>query len=178
MEGRKWRTAYSDPANTNRVGLDDAVWPGVFERMEQFIRDVNLTPDVPELDYDPVIQMYANGEAAMIGGSSARVQEFLNQGIDTVPLPYFGQDGEQWLMTTPYLQVALNRDLEKDEARREKTMRVLTSRKEYSNIFRSEGGNEAYSVMAGTLQGLYGSDVLIATGNSFTGSVLQADYTL
>ena len=31
--------------------------------------------------------------------------------------------------------------------------------------------------MAGTLRGLYGSDVLIATGNSFTGSVFQADYT-
>lgn len=54
---------------------------------------------------------------------------------------------------------------------------VLTSRKAYSNIFHSKGGNEAYSVMAGTLRGLYGSDVLIATGNSFTGSVLQADYT-
>ena len=25
-EGRKWRTAYSDPASTVRVGLDDAVW--------------------------------------------------------------------------------------------------------------------------------------------------------
>ena len=27
-EGRRWRTAYSDPASTARVGLDDAVWPG------------------------------------------------------------------------------------------------------------------------------------------------------
>ena len=27
-EGRKWRTAYSDPASTARVGLDDVVWPG------------------------------------------------------------------------------------------------------------------------------------------------------
>ena len=50
IEGYKWRTAYSDPASTDRVGLDDTVWPGVFERMEQFIKDVNLTPDVLELD--------------------------------------------------------------------------------------------------------------------------------
>lgn len=272
MEGRMWRTAYSDPASTDHVGLDDTVWPEAFERMEQFIQDVNLTPDVLELGYTPVINMYTNGEAAMISGSSARVPEFRNQGIDTVLLPYFGQDGEQWLMTTPYLQVALNRDLEKDEARREKAMKVLdemisvggqtllptgqdvlsysqdvgihltdcmenlrplieqnhmyiriasndffavsqdvvskmiageynakqayeafdaalrqpgddsaevvlTSQKGYSNIFHSKGGNEAYSVMAGTLRGVYGSDVLIATGNSFTGSVFQADYT-
>ncbi|MGN0619960.1 MAG: extracellular solute-binding protein [Ruminiclostridium sp.] len=272
MEGRKWRTAYSDPASTERVGLDDAVWPGVFERLEKFIKDVNLTPDVLQLDYTPVINMFANGEAAMISGSSARVLDFRNQGIDTVLLPYFGQNGEQWLMTTPYLQVALNRSLEKDEARRKKAMQVLdvmiseegqtvlangqdvlsyskdvgihltehlsnlkplieqnhmyiriasndffavskdvvskmisgeynaqqayeafdaglrqprdssaevvlTSQEGYSNIFHSNGGNEAYSVMANTLRGCYGSDVLIATGNSFTGSVLQADYT-
>lgn len=35
----------------------------------------------------------------------------------------------------------------------------------------------AYSVMANTLRGIYGSDVLIATGNSFTGNVLKAGYT-
>ena len=272
LEGRRWRTAYSDPANTERVGLDDVVWPGVFARMEQFIQDVNLTPDVLQLDYTPVINMFAKGEVAMITGSSARVLEFMNQGIDTVLLPYFGQNGEQWLMTTPYLQVALNRDLEQDKARREKAMKVLdvmiseegqtvlangqdvlsysqdvgirltdhlsnlkplieqnhmyiriasndffaiskdvvskmisgeydaqqayeafdaqlrqpkepsaetvlSSPKGYSNIFHSKGGSEAYSVMANTLRGVYGSDVLIATGNSFTGAVLQADYT-
>ena len=33
VDGRKWRTAYSDPANTTRVGLDDTIWPGAFERM-------------------------------------------------------------------------------------------------------------------------------------------------
>lgn len=271
-EGSEWRTAYSDPASTDQVGLDDTVWPGVFERMEQFIEDADLTPDVLELDYNPVIRMFANGEAAMISGSSARVLEFQNQGIDTVLLPYFGQDGEQWLMTTPYLQVALNRDLEKDEARREMALKVLdvmiseegqtvlangqdvltysqdagihltehlsnikplikqnhmyiriasndffavskdvvskmiageydakqayetfdaqlcepkdtsedivlTSEKSYSNIFYSRGGNEAYSVMANTLRSCYGSDVLLATGNSFTGSVFQAGYT-
>ena len=254
------------------MGLDDAVWPGAFERMEQFIRDVNLTPDVLNLDYNPVIKMFTEGKAATITGSSARVLEFLNQGIDTVLLPYFGQDGEQWLMTTPYLQVALNRDLEKDKARREKAMRVLDvmlseegqtvlangqdvlsysqdvrihltdhlsnlrplieqnhmyiriasndffsiskdvvsrmiageydaqqayeafdaqlrapkapdsevvlrSGEGYSATFHKKGGSAAYSVMANTLRGIYGSDVLLATGNSFTGCVLQADYT-
>lgn len=54
---------------------------------------------------------------------------------------------------------------------------VLTSGESYSNIFHSKGGSEAYSVMANSLRMVYGSDVLIATGNSFTGTVLQADYT-
>ena len=272
-EGRKWRTAYSDPANTEKVGLDDVVWPKAFERMNQFIQDTNLGPDDLNMTYDDVVDMYQNGEIAMYFGTSAAVKMFQDQGIDTAFLPFFEENGEKWLMTTPYFQVALNRDLEQDEARKEKAMKVLnvmlsdegqnkiisegqdllnysqnvtlklteylqdvkpvieenhmyiriasndffaiskdvvskmisgnydaeqayqafdaqllddenvsddvvlSSSKSYSNYFHSEGGNESYSVMANTLRDIYGTDVLLATGNSFTGSVLKADYT-
>ena len=54
---------------------------------------------------------------------------------------------------------------------------VLSSGKSYSNVFHANGGNASFSVMANTLRGVYGTDVLLATANSFTGSVLQADYT-
>ena len=53
---------------------------------------------------------------------------------------------------------------------------VLTSGKSYSNVFHKNGGSASFSVMANTLRGVYGTDVLIAAANSFTGSVLQADY--
>ena len=43
MEGRKWRTAYSDPDNTKKEGLDSTVWPEAFERMDQFIHDTGLS---------------------------------------------------------------------------------------------------------------------------------------
>ena len=273
-EGRKWRTAYSDPASTVRVGLDDAVWPGAFERMEQFIQETHLTADDLALTYDDVTGMFRNGEVAMYFGSSAGVKMFQDEGIDTIFMPFFCQNGEKWIMTTPYFQVALNRDLEQDTARREKAMKVLnvmlsedaqnrivadgqdvlsysqnvplrlteymkdvrdvveenhmyiriasndffavskdvvsrmiageytakqayrafnaqllaeeepaadetvlTSGKSYSNVFHANGGNAAFSVMANTLRGVYGTDVLLATANSFTGSVLKADYT-
>lgn len=273
-EGRKWRTAYSDPASTVRVGLDDAVWPGAFERMAQFIQDTHLTADDLALNYDDVTGMFRNGEVAMYFGSSAGVKMFQDEGIDTIFMPFFSQNGEKWIMTTPYFQVALNRDLEQDAARREKAMKVLnvmlsedaqnrivadgqdvlsysqnvplrlteymkdvrdvveenhmyiriasndffaiskdvvskmiagkytakqayrafnaqllaeeepavdepvlTSGQSYSNVFHANGGNAAFSVMANTLRGVYGTDVLLATANSFTGSVLKADYT-
>ena len=272
-DGRKWRTAYSDPASTARVGLDDTVWPGAFERMAQFIRDTHLTADDLALNYGDVTGMFRNGEAAMYFGSSAGVKMFRDEGIDTIFLPFFSQNGEKWIMTTPYFQVALNRDLEQDTARREKAMKVLnvmlseeaqsrivadgqdllsysqnvplrlteymkdvrnvveenhmyiriasndffavskdvvskmiageytaqqayrafnaqllaeetpaddeivlTSGKSYSNVFHANGGSASFSVMANTLRGVYGTDVLLATANSFTGSVLQADY--
>ena len=110
-EGRKWRTAYSDPASTARVGLDDTVWPGAFERMAQFIQDTHLTADDLENTYDDVTGMFRNGEAAMYFGSSAGVKVFQDEGIDTTFLPFFSQNGEKWIMTTPYFQIALNRDL-------------------------------------------------------------------
>ena len=272
-DGRKWRTAYSDPASTERVGLDDTVWPGAFERMAQFIQDTHLTADDLALNYDDVTGMFRNGEVAMYFGSSAGVKMFRDEGIDTIFLPFFSQNGEKWIMTTPYFQIALNRDLEQDNARREKAMKVLnvmlseeaqsrivadgqdllsysqnvplrlteymkdvrdvveenhmyiriasndffavskdvvskmivgeytaqqayrafnaqllaeetpaddeivlTSGKSYSNVFHANGGSASFSVMANTLRGVYGTDVLLATANSFTGSVLQADY--
>ena len=273
-DGRKWRTAYSDPANDTRVGLDDTVWPGGFERMEQFIQDTGLTAADLKLNYDDVTEMFGNGQLAMYFGSSAGVKMFQEQGIDATFLPLFSQNGEKWLMTTPYFQVALNRDLEQDNARREKAMQVLhvmlsedaqaqilaegqdllsysqsvnyhltdtmkdvrsvvdenhmyiriasndffaisqdvvskmitgeydaaqayrafnasllaeetpntgdivlKNENAYSNVFHKNGGNASFSVMANTLRGLYGTDVLVAAANSFTGSVLKADYT-
>lgn len=272
-EGRKWRAAYSDPANTEKVGLDDTVWPTAFKNFEQFIRDTGLNAADLTLNYDDIMARMRGGELAMFFGTSANVKILQDEGIDTTFLPFFGQDGQQWLMTTPYFQVALNRELEQDSARRDKAMQVLhvmlseeaqnrivydgqdilsysqnvslrltdyledvrpvveqnhmyiriasndffsiskdvvsrmiageytaeqayqafnaqlladnpapdaavlTSDKGYSNVFHADGGNAGFSVMANTLRGVYDTDVLIAAANSFTGSVLAADYT-
>lgn len=270
--GVKWRTAYSDPADTTRVGLDETVWPQVFARMEQFITDTGLNRSDLENNYDAIAELFANEQLAMYFGNSAGVQQYRDQGLDTVFMPFFNDNGEKWLMTTPYFQIALNRELENDEARRNKAMRVLkvmmsadaqnlvcagqdtlsysqdvplrftdalsevrpvveenhmyiriasndffavsqevvskmiageydaaqayrafndlliekepapdetvlTVQKGYSSIFHKKGGNASYSAMANTMRGIYGTDVLIAAANSFTGSVRQAEYT-
>ena len=272
-DGRRWRTTYSDPDHTVKEGLDNTVWPAAFERMERFIRDTGLNRDDLDLNYDNVVELFKSGKLAMYFGSSSGVKMFQDQGIHTTFLPFFQENGEKWLMTTPYFQVALNRDLAQDETRRKKAMKVLDtmlsedaqnqilydgqdllsysqnvdihlteylkdvkpvieenhmyiriasndffsiskdvvskmiageydagqayqsfntqllneqtisegilldSQKFYSNRFHTSGGNAAYSVMANTLRGVYGTDVLIATGNSFTGNVLKAGYT-
>lgn len=208
----------------------------------------------------------------MFFGSAMNVQMLRDQGMDTIFQPFFNQDGEQWLMTTPYFNVALSKTLDQDATRREKAIKVLnvmlspeaqnivcnrqdtlsysqevplrftealqdvrpvveenhmyiriasndffaisqdvvskmirgeydaqtayrafdaqmrapksaardivlTSDKGYSNFFHADGGNASFSAMAHSLRTCYGSDVLIATANSFTGSVLKAKYT-
>ena len=127
VDGRKWRTTYSAPDNTKREGLDSTVWPEAFERMEQFIQDTGLSQDDLDMNYDDVVEMYKSGKLAMYFGSSAGVKMFQDQGINTTFLPFFQQNGEKWLMTTPYFQIALNRDLTKDETRRQKAMKVLNT---------------------------------------------------
>lgn len=126
-DGRKWRTGYSDPDNTKIEGLDRTVWPEAFERMEQFIRDTGLSRDDLDMDYDAVRDMFKSGKLAMYFGSSADVKMMQEQGINTTFLPFFQENGEKWIMTTPYFQVALNRDLSKDDTRRKKAMKILST---------------------------------------------------
>ncbi len=270
--GRAWRRAYSQPENTGAMGLDKEVWPGAFERMERFIKDTGLTARDAEYGYTEVTELFGEGKLAMYFGSSAGVKFFRDQGLDTVFLPVFGEGGGGWLVTTPYFQVALNKDLEQDSSRRELAMRVLrvmmsqeaqniicdgqdtlsysqnvelkltenlkearpyveenrmfirvasneffnasmevipkmlswalnaqeayvafdgslrgmatlesplalTLPDSYSNFTHSEDGNPSYSFMANTLRGIYGTDVLLATSNSFTGCALAGAYT-
>ncbi|MGN0733634.1 MAG: carbohydrate ABC transporter substrate-binding protein, partial [Emergencia sp.] len=124
MEGRMWRNSYEDPS-TDITGLDNTVWPGAFERMEQFIKDTKIVPEDLELSYDPVINMFTEGKAAIIRSGGSNVVAFQNNNVDAVFLPYFGQDGEQWLLTYPAFQVALNKNLEQDKTRQEKALQVL-----------------------------------------------------
>lgn len=120
-----WRSSYEDPSE-NTVGLDDTIWPAAFERMEQFIKDANIQPGDIELSYDPVIKMFTEGQAAVIRSGGPNTVAFNKNNVNAVFLPYFGQDGEQWLLTYPAFQVALNKDLENDKSRQEKALQVLS----------------------------------------------------
>ena len=125
MEGQIWRSLYEDPYEEEN-GLDSVIWPEAFERMERFIRDARVQPEDVELSYSTNIRMFREGEAAIIRASGANVAAFREQdGINAVMLPYFGENGEQWLLTYPAFQVALNRDLENDRTRRDQALRVL-----------------------------------------------------
>lgn len=135
MEGLSWRQAYEDP--TNKLdGLDTLVWPGVFERMEQFIKDTGIREEDLDISFNPLWEMFTEGKAAMIRSTGAFVTLYRKEGkVDPVFLPYFGQDGEQWILTYPSFQVALNKDLEKNEGKKEQALKVLQV------MFSEEGQN-------------------------------------
>ena len=128
-EGQLWRQAYESAGDKKGVGLDKKVWPLAFQRMEAFIRDAYVVPSDDNMGYVAMDELFVAGKAAMtrLTGNVA-LEHIERYGMNLVMLPYFGQDGgEDWLLTYPAFQVALNKDLVKDEKRQQAAMRVLNT---------------------------------------------------
>ena len=229
MEGSMWRSSYEDPEGEEN-GLDDTVWPVVFENMEQFIKDVNLVPEDTEMDYDPVISMFTEGKAAMnkdLEQNAARKEKALrvlgvmlsegaqkvlsnnqdvityNRNVDLELSPCLENLKPIISQNHMYIRVASNDffavskdvvtkmlqgeydarqayeafDSQLRQLKDDQSETILTQEKGYSRVFYTKGGNASYSAMANTVRNLYGGDVLVAPGYSFTGSVLAAEYT-
>ena len=229
MEGSMWRSSYEDPEGEEN-GLDDTVWPVVFENMEQFIKDVNLVPEDTEMDYDPVISMFTEGKAAMnkdLEQNAARKEKALrvlgvmlsegaqkvlsnnqdvityNRNVDLELSPCLENLKPIISQNHMYIRVASNDffavskdvvtkmlqgeydarqayeafDSQLRQPKDDQSETILTQEKGYSRVFYTKGGNASYSAMANTVRNLYGGDVLVAPGYSFTGSVLAAEYT-
>ena len=165
LEGTRWRMEYESETEDNQVGLDDTVWPKVFEKYEQFLKDVRFQPgdeDHPgdeELTFSVTMEPYYQGMTAMIRNTAALADNItVEMGINSVILPYFGQTSEDnWLLTYPMCQVAVSKQVEEDEAKREAVMEVLMA------MFSEEGQKH---VAAGTSVLSYNKEVNITPTDS------------
>ena len=154
LEGTQWRMAYESETKEQQVGLDDVVWPRVFEKYEQFLKDVHLQPGDDELVFSPVTVPFRNGKTAMFRNTAAMADSITDEdGINCVMLPYFGETSQDnWLLTYPMCQLAVSRQVEKDEAKKDAVMKVLLA------IFSEEGQKH---VAAGTSVLSYNKEVKI-----------------
>ena len=165
LEGTRWRMEYESETEDNQVGLDDTVWPKVFEKYEQFLKDVRFQPgdeDHPgdeELTFSVTMEPYYQGMTAMIRNTAALADNItVERGMNSVILPYFGQTSEDnWLLTYPMCQVAVSKQVEEDEAKREAVMEVLMA------MFSEEGQKH---VAAGTSVLSYNKEVNITPTDS------------
>ena len=165
LEGTRWRMEYESETEDNQVGLDDTVWPKVFEKYEQFLKDVRFQPgdeDHPgdeELTFSVTMEPYFQGMTAMIRNTAALADNItVERGMNSVILPYFGQTSEDnWLLTYPMCQVAVSKQVEEDEAKREAVMEVLMA------MFSEEGQKH---VAAGTSVLSYNKEVNISPTDS------------
>ena len=140
LEGTKWRMDYESESDDKQVGLDSVVWPKVFENFEQFIKDVHFRPGDEILNFNGVTPLFLKGEIAMIRNTVSVAESISSSNFECIVLPYFGQTkNENWLLTYPICQVAVSKEVEKNEAKKKAILEILLA------IFSEEGQNAAAS---------------------------------
>ena len=135
LEGSSWRRAYESETDESPVSLDDHVWPRVFERFAQYLSDIRVAPEDIKVEWSAVSSPFLRGEIAMMR-ATANDCNFIhdNNGINCAMLPYFGETADDsWLLTYPVCQLAVNKKVESDPAKKEAVMKVLAA------IFSQEG---------------------------------------
>lgn len=139
MDGTMWRTRYESETQSTPVGLDTKVWPTVFEKFEQYLRDTFVTPEDTNMDIREVVADFLDGRAAIMRGTAndcVVLKQVYN--MDAVMLPYFGETSEDnWLLTYPTCQVAVNQAVEQDTKKTDAVMRVLKA------MFSADGQRKA-----------------------------------
>ena len=159
LEGTQWRMAYESETADSQVGLDDTVWPKVFEKYEQFLKDVRFEQGDEELRFSATMDPFYQGKTAMVRNTAALADTITKErGITSVILPYFGETAQDnWLLTYPMCQLAVSREVEKDKAKEKAVMDVLKA------IFSEEGQKH---VAAGTSVLSYNKEVNISSSPS------------
>lgn len=155
LEGTKWRMDYESETDNNQVGLDSVVWPRVFEKFEQLIKDIKFRPGDEKLNFNGVTPKFLNGEVAMIRNTVSMAEEISKDNFECIILPYFGETKyDNWLLTYPICQLAVSKNVEKNEAKKKAILEILLA------IFSEEGQKAA---AAGSTVLSYNKEVSVKT---------------
>lgn len=159
LEGTAWRMDYESETKDAQVGLDDTVWPKVFEKYEQFLKDVRIQPGDEKLQFTVVTEPFRKGKTAMIRNTASLADSVRSEeGVNCVMLPYFGETSQDnWLLTYPMCQLAVSKQVEQDAAKKAAVMEVLMA------VFSDEGQKH---VSAGTSVLSYNKEVKIDLSDS------------
>lgn len=127
MEGIMWRSEYENETGDEQVGLDSKVWPVVFDKFQQYLKDTMVKPEAMEMDFVAIKTALVEGKAAIMRGTANDCAVFRKEeGMNTVMLPYYGETSmDNWLLTYPSCQVAVNKDVAQDEKKNDAVMRVI-----------------------------------------------------
>lgn len=141
LEGTSWRMRYESETIDGATGLDEQVWPVVFDKLERFLADTYVKPEDLNRTFSDLKALVLDNKLAMFRGTvSDCIVLRTENGVNAVMLPYFGEtEDDNWLLTYPIFQVAVNNDVEQDDVRKENVMKVLEA------MFSEEGQRKAAS---------------------------------
>lgn len=161
MDGVMWRSSYENEAVDCEVGLDDKVWPAVFDKFEKYMQDTKIRPEDTEMFFYDMKTAVVEGKAAIMRATANDCAVLRsNEGLNTVMLPYFGETADDnWLLTYPYCQVAVNKTVGQNKKKMDAVMQVLEA------MFSEEGQRHAF-VNSATLS--YNKNVNIELNDVFS----------
>ena len=125
LDGIKWRSS-AESASEN-IAFDDALWERIFSETNTFLRDSHFTKEDISVDINTATQMFLEGKAAMFHGYPALMEDFQEQmDAELIRIPFFSQiSDEAFINMTPSLNIAFNKDLEKDQEKLDLALDVL-----------------------------------------------------
>ena len=125
LDGSKWRS--SAESASEDIEFDDALWERIFSETNTFLRDSHFTKEDISVDINTATQMFLEGKAAMFHGYPALMQDFQEQmDAELIRIPFFSQiSDEAFINMTPSLNIAFNKDLEKDQEKLDLALDVL-----------------------------------------------------
>ena len=125
LDGIEWRS--SAESASGDIAFDDALWKRIFSETNTFLKDSHFTSDDISVDINTATQMFLEGKAAMFHGYPALMQEFQEQmDAELTRIPFFSQiSDEAFINMTPSLNIAFNKELEKDQEKLDLAFDVL-----------------------------------------------------
>ena len=134
---------YESETEDGSTGLDDVVWPKVFEKYEQFLKDVRVQPGDDRLELNPIAKPFYARQTAMIRTTAGIADVMPDQyGFNASILPYFGETAnDSWLLTYPMCQAAVSNTVAQDEAKLAAVLKVLEA------VYSAEGQSKMRAVL-------------------------------
>ena len=125
LDGIEWRSS-AESASENIV-FDDTLWQRIFSETNTFLKDSHFTEDDISVDIDTATQTFLDGKAAMFHGYPALMKEFQEQmDAELIRIPFFSQISDEAVINmTPSLNIAFNKDLEKDPKKLSTALEIL-----------------------------------------------------
>ena len=125
LDGIEWRR--SAESASGDIAFDDALWKRIFSETSQFLKDSHFGKEDINVDIDTGTQMFVEGKSAMFHGHPTVMQQLQKQmDAELIRVPYFSQiSDESYVYMTPSLNIAFNKNLEKDREKLDTALDVL-----------------------------------------------------
>lgn len=134
LEGMIWRTKYEGFIQ-GETELNNNLWKNVFNNFSNYLNDTFVDNSSDFVEFGTMKKAFYDNEAAIMRGTASDcVVTREVTGMNAVMLPYFGETkDDSWLLTYPTCQIAVNKDIQREEKKEEAIKSVLKA------IFSDEG---------------------------------------